>query len=245
MTNIPLGVFPLSENMLKDDRVAEYSQQMKEFYLALVELNCNIYITERVLNFPYDLFAEGRTSNGFFFPLMVKNFLQASILLITKVATDKVSETTTLPKFRNKLWDMVKPEHQQTIQECLKAISFDQKTRKLLEKARYIRNTRIAHFIHNSTQERLTLSEIKALRDELNALLQALSFEAEYMMLPRSYERQRSDVEWVIDSVARGSDLLNMYESDPESWEHRRQHLSDDEIRLINTYRTKFGLPEV
>jgi len=32
MTNIPLGVFPLSENMLKDDRVAEYSQQMKEFY---------------------------------------------------------------------------------------------------------------------------------------------------------------------------------------------------------------------
>ena len=245
MTHVPIGVFPFGEKVLKEDKVAEYKEQMKGFFLALIELNCNIYIVERFMAFPYDLFAEGRTSDGFFFQLTVANFLKASILLITRLATDQGSDVRTLPKFRNGLRQMVKTEHQSDIQERLKALRFDQRTKELLEKARNLRDTRIAHFIHDSAQEGMTLLEIKALRDELNTLLQALSFDAEYFMLPFSYQKQRADVDWVLDSVANGSELLNMSEHDPLCWQHRRPGFTDEEIYMINAYRVKFGLPEV
>jgi predicted chitinase len=175
----------------------------------------------------------------------VANYLKASILLITRLATDQGSDVRTLPKFRNRLQQMVKPEHQPDIQERLKAMGFDQRTKELLEKARNLRDTRVAHFVHNSAQEGMTLSEIKALRDELNTLLQALSFDVEYFMLPFSYEEQRADVDWVLDSVAKGSDLLNMPEHDQLRWQYRRPGFTGEEIQMVNTYRVKFGLPEV
>jgi len=245
MTKPTGGVFPLREDVLKDEARAEYQQHMNTFFLRLVELNSNIYIVEHVLAFPYDLLAEGRTDNGFFFPLLVTNAFDACILMIAKVATDQGSDTYTLSRLRNMLLQMVKSEYQPEIQERLKDLRFDQKARELLEKARKLRNTRIAHFVHAASQEHMTLSEIKALRDELNTLLQGLSFEAEFIMLPHSYETQRSDVEWVLDSIAKGSDLLNMPEQDPACWQYRRQKLTDIELTQLNHYRKKFGLSEV
>lgn len=208
MTKSIGGVFPLREDVLKEEVRAEYQQHMKTFFLRLAELNVNIYIVEHVLTFPYDLLAEGRTDDGSFFPLLVKNTVDACILMIAKIATDQGSDTFTLPRLRNMLLQMVKSEYQQEMQERLKNLRFDQKTKELLEKARKLRDTHIAHFVHNASQEHMTLLEIKALQNELNMLLQNLSFEAEFIMLPYSYETQQSDVEWVLDSIAKGSDLL-------------------------------------
>ena len=218
---------------------------MNDLFRALVELNINIYIIERFINFPADLFAEGRTSDGFFFQLTVKNFAEASTLLITKVATDDSKEVISLPVLIRRLPNMVKREYQQALRDGLNAINFDQKTQELLVKAKSIRDTRIAHFDRKPTRDRLTLSEIKVLRDELNALLQSLSFDVEFIMLPFSYEEKRADVDWVLDSVAKGSDLLNMPEHDPLRWQHRRPGFTDEEIRELNIYRVKFGLSEV
>ncbi|HKV58519.1 MAG TPA: hypothetical protein VJO32_09555, partial [Ktedonobacteraceae bacterium] len=178
MTGIP-GFSLLSENALKDDQVTPYKEQMNHLYRALVELNINIYIIERLIDFPADLFAEGRTSDGFFFPLTVKNNVEASTLLITKVATDDSKEVISLPVLIRRLPYMVKREFQQALKDLPNAINFDQKTQELLVKAKSIRDTRIAHFDRKPTRDRLTFSEIKALRDELNALLQALSFDVE------------------------------------------------------------------
>src|SRR6266566_6808631 len=170
MTKPTGGVFPLHEDVLKEEARAEYRQHMDTFFLRLAELNINIYIVEQVLAFPYDLLAEGRTDDGFFFPLLVKNTFEACTLMVAKVATDQGSDVYTLPRLRNMLLQMVKPEHQPEIQARLGGLRFDQKTRELLEKARKLRDTHIAHFVHAASQEQLTLSEIKALRDELNTL---------------------------------------------------------------------------
>jgi hypothetical protein len=238
--------FPqLSEKALKDDQVTAYQGQMNDLYLALVELNCNIYIIERILDFPYRLFDDECVSDGLFFDLMVTNFLQASTLLITKVAKDERSGVISLPALKRRLPQMVKREYQKALNDLLNAIGFDQKTQELLEKAKSIRDTRIAHFDRKPTQDQLTLLEIKALRDELNSLLQALSFDAEYVMLPQVYESQRGDVDWVLDSIAKGSSLLKMAEHDSLRWQHKRKHLSDKDIRELNVYRVKFGLPGV
>src|SRR5581483_5572421 len=234
MADVPIGLFPLSEKSLKDDQVTAYQGQMKDLYLALVELNCNIYIMERILDFPYRLFDDECVSDGLFFDLTVTNFLQASTLLITKVATDARSEHISLPALIRRLPYMVKRECLSKLNDLLNAIDFDQKTHQLLEKAKSIRDTRIAHFDRKPTQDQLTLLEIKALRDELNSLLQALSFDGEYVMLPYGYESQRGDVDWVLDSIAKNSSLLKMPEHDPSRWRHARPHLSDNDIRELN-----------
>lgn len=48
----------------------------------------------------------------------------------------------------------------------------------------YLRDTCIAHFIPAVSHEFLTLTEIKTMRNGLNALLQALSFDMDYVMQP-------------------------------------------------------------
>ena len=64
---------------------------------------------------------------------------------------------------------MVQTAQQTAFQEYLKGIYFDQKARALLERVRNLRDTRIAHFIPADSHEFLTLSEIKMVRDDLNA----------------------------------------------------------------------------
>jgi len=48
---------------------------------------------------------------------------------------------------------------------------------------RNLRDTRIAHFIPAASHEFLTLTEIEMMRDDLNTLLQALSFDVEWAAL--------------------------------------------------------------
>ncbi len=239
------AVNPFREEMLKEEECVTYRQNMDAFFERLVELNIDIYLLEQLLAFPYDLLADGWTDNGFFFQLMIKNTFEASVLLIANMTTDQGSDVLTLPRFKNRLRQMMQTAQHTAFQRYLKGIYFDQKSRALLERVRNLRDTRIAHFIPAASHEFLTLSEIKMVRDDLNALLQALSFDVDYIMLPFSYESGQSDVEWALDAIAKSSPLLTMPEQDPERWLHRRSTFTESETAQLNHYRKKFGWTEI
>ncbi len=213
------------EDIFKEEARTEYQEYINIFFLRVAELNSNIYILEHVLTFPYELFAEGRTDDGFFFPLLIKNMFEACILLLIKVASDQEKDVYTLPHLKNDLLEMVKPQYHSVIKKKLANLRFDKQAKHLFEKARKLRNTQIAHFTQRIPQEQMTLLELKTLRDVLNDLLQGLSFEAELFMLPFSYEEGKSDVEWVLDCIAKSSDLLTLPEKDPDCWQSRRWSL--------------------
>jgi hypothetical protein len=100
---------------------------------------------------------------------------------------------------------------------------------------------------------RPNISELRELRDALNTLLDALSFNVGHMMLPIPYHpnvshpvgsNHKTDIEEILDCIARDSHMLNMSEKKPERWRYRRAHLIEDKLKILNQYRRKFNLPE-
>jgi hypothetical protein len=143
------------------------------------------------------------------------------------------------------------------LQERLRAVRFDEATRELLAKAKAIRNQRIAHltqqFADNFFQRPLeqlgfNLGELKTLRNSITGLFQSLAINAFYHMLPIGYDTDtsQSDIEQLLDGIARKSRVLTMPEEQPERWEtYRLPSLTETEKEQINTYRQKFGLTPI
>ena len=227
VTDQPLKLDKPPEDILKEGTLSEYEQGMNFFSAYLVELNTNLYIVERIFQFPFDLLFPTSEGSTIFFGQVVRNALQMSVLCITKLVSDAGDGLYTLRQFKNKVVHMVKPEYQQAFRERLKVAWDDSAVQDLLQRAKNLRNTRIAHF-HQSfvqesfdstmKQEHLLVSEAEALRDKLNDMFQALAFGVRYGTLPVSYEIGRPDIEDVLIGYAGRSSLLNMPERNPGWW---------------------------
>jgi len=245
------------EAVLQSYFLNEYRGAMTFFHLQLSRLNIDLFIVEKILAFPFDLFIA--PPDNIFLGQVVHNFLEVSILRIAKLATDQGADTLTLPKFKNSMLKAITDTYRADFQGHLRLAKVSEQTRHMLEKAKSLRDTRIAHFIKNpdsvpSGDDRLTLAEMQSLRDQLNAQIDLLSFNTEYFTLPVSYHPKvihpvgsdrRSDIETLLDGMALQSDIIHMSERHPERWQIFRQTRSTQVIHQINGYREKFGLPPV
>lgn len=251
MTDLSLEAHHTPEDILLEAALGDYNRGMNFFHLHLVELHTNIFHMEKILAFPLAFFAG---PDMIFFRQVIVNFYEASVLLITRMATDQDGDLYTLLRFRNSLVRQTKPSYQKALQQRLAVGRFDLRTRDLLQKAADLRNKRIAHITQDFAREfseqafekdGLSLIELKVLRDELNKLFMLLAFNRHYKMLPDSYDESTSDIDRILDGIAKNSRLLNMPEQQPDSWvEYRRSILPQEKIDLINRYRKKLGLPE-
>ncbi len=240
------------EDVLEETVLKEYKQKIEQFYLGhLVPLNTNIFIMDKIAEFPLHLFAN--PVDDMFLPLVYRNFYQISILTISRLVNDQGKGFLTLPRFKNWILQMTKPDYRSPFQAWLRRIKFNEETNQLLERTRDLRDSYIAHIKHNPDipiTEGLNLEELKHLRDMLNELLDALSFNVDYMMLPVSYtaiNQGSTDIERILDNIARGSILLNAPEQDPFYWASLRENNSpfgEAHFQVINRYRRKFGLPD-
>lgn len=237
---------------------ARYNHHLDVFFNFLVELNTDIYIIERILAFPVDLFSGGHAEGDIFFSRIIANFADNAILMITKlVKDDGTSEARAvynLRHFKNDIIRALKDEYKELFFQQFKAVDFEKRTDALLQKAKMIRDHRIAHhapgifqanFGQTTQQVQLLFQEMKELRDALNEYYEALTFGAECFMLPLSYQDNTSDVDEVLDSYAKNSAILNMPELDPEKWKYQRERLTDEAKAHLNRYRKKFGLSEI
>lgn len=242
-------------DVLLEDAVPEYERTIGFFYLdQLVPLNASIYVLEEVFQFPFDVLVGPQGS--VFFAMVVRNFFQAGVLTVTRLATDADANFNTLLQFKNWVSAHARSEYRHSLAHTLKQRGFDTRTRQLLERARRLRDGQVAHIKRGFTlseQDRIDLDELKALRDRLNDLLAALSFNVGRMMLPVQYASEvihpadmdaRTDIQRLLDSIARDSDLLNQPERDPGNWPFYRGLRSEQELAIVNEYRVKFGLPE-
>lgn len=246
-----------AEDILIDGTLPEYQRGMSFFFSELVELNVNIYISRQIMQFPLDLFRH--RSRTIFFRMVVHNFFNASLLIITKLATDTANDLYTLTRFKNTIRKIVKPEYTESFQEYFKQTRFDRETKVLLDKAKQLRDKRIAHtseaLIDGTISESiLDFAELESLCDSLNSLLNTLSFNVGNRFLPSHYlpdvqyppgREQQPDIEEWLDSIAKDSELLNMPERSPAFWHERRQTLSEEELKQLNRYRKKFSLSQV
>jgi hypothetical protein len=253
MTN--LSTFD-AKNLLIEGALPEYEQGMKFFYLQLVRLNTTIYIVDQILNIQLDLFVE--LDKTVFFKTVVRNFFDAGLLVITRLATDQGDDKYTLIRFKNRVRELMKPEYANLFDERLRKSRFDKRTIAMLERAKRLRNERVGHTAQDvvlgiSEGTRLSYSELRSLRDALNSLLAAISFNVDHLMLPVPYDprvqhpagsNHETDIEELLDFVAMKSPWLNLPEKNPNKWKYQRARLTEDQISQINHYRRKLGLPE-
>ncbi|MFC2169652.1 hypothetical protein ACFLRM_03670 [Acidobacteriota bacterium] len=240
--------------LLKKDSIDKYQKTMNFFWDVLTKLNTNIFIIKKIFEFPFELFCS--PENRIFFSTVVWNFYENSVLIITKLATDKGEDLHTLLKFKNWVFLQINSKYESDFRQMLREVKFDLGTRKIFNKAKDLRDYVFAHFNRAKLGQipNLNLAELEKLRDKLNSLFETLSFSIEYVMLPPSYSKRvihpkgvapRFDIEVLLDSIAKNSDLLNMPERSPELWKFHKENYDEEGIKIINKYRKKFNLPEV
>jgi hypothetical protein len=242
------------DEILEPTELDKYRVEMDHFYLKLVGLHVDMFILQKIVDFPFELFTS--LEDGFFFNRVIQNFLKISVLEITKLAADS-GNVRTLVEFKNYMARAVKDEFKADYRQLLKKVKFNSRTKAILKKAKHIRNTRIAHSTSSNpvpAADSISFGEIKVLVEELTKLFEAAAFSSGYEYLILSYSPKvrhpvghdpRPDIEKILDCVARESEVLRMPKENPLLWGYRRESLSEEHLRQINHYRRKFGLPEV
>jgi hypothetical protein len=245
-----------AKEVIREDDFSEYDKGMEFFFLQLVRLNETIFIADQIVKAPLH-FVE--PNKKVFFNVVLRNFFDAGLLIITRLATDQGKDLYTLTHFKNRVRELVRPEYVGAFTEKLKRNKFDTRTAALLERARNLRDERVGHTIRDvalgeADGAHLDFSELKSLRDALNLLLKALSFNADHMMLPIPYDPRvqhpkrnnyKTDIEELLDYIISNSVLLNAPERNPALWEQCRTGFAENDVELINRYRKKYGLSSV
>ncbi|MDR3618264.1 MAG: hypothetical protein P4L85_02865 [Paludisphaera borealis] len=239
------------EEILQEDAAADYKENMDYFHVKLSELHHNIYFVQRILDFPLDIFTA--PGEDYFLGFVVQNFLQISVLQITKLATDTGGKARTLKRFKNFMGTSVKEEHQADYRRLLKQAGFSPRVDALIKTAKLLRDKHIAH--SEEFEEDigpLTFAEIKEIIRELTSLFEVASFSTEYRYLMIPYDPivlrargtdPRPDIEKILDGVARDSSVLRLPETRAAAWPYSKGKWSEEKAKRFNTYRRKFGLP--
>jgi len=246
-----------AEDVIMKEKLPYYHEGMGFFHLQLTHLSTNNFILDHVLSFPWNLFAP--KDESLFFRKVFENFFYASLLIITRMATDKKDDFFTLRRFKNNIYKSVLPKYKSSINDRFRQVRFDENTNLIFENAQKLRHQRIAHNIEDFVLGRkaeniVTFGEIKYMRDELVTLFDALAFNNAYMMLPLNYDPSikhsqnydvRTDIEKILDSIAERSTLLNLPEKEPEFWRIKLSSLSKQDKDTLNKYRQKLNLSEL
>jgi hypothetical protein len=245
-----------AEDVLQPDGLSAYETGMNFIHAELVELNTILYLAEKILEFPWALL--GRKEE-IFFHMVMKTFHDSAILIVTRLLSDQGMDPFTLLRFKNRVREWVTPAWSAQFDGHMKAARFDKTINTILAKAKELRNHRIAHTADGFVSGKLklyrpTISDLHQIRNALHTLFDALAFDVEYAMLPLDYDPRvlhggpgphTTDIENLLDSVARNSFWLNMPETHPDRWQHARLRISADELAVLNQYRRRLGMAEV
>lgn len=100
-------------------------------------------------------------------------------------------------------------------------------------------------------EEAPPFDDLNIIRQKVNELFNILCFSHGYSVEFIEYSSNvehppgtdtRTDIERILDNIAYNSPLINMPEEQKEFWPHYRQNLSEDDIKIMNSYRRKFKL---
>lgn len=233
----------------------EYEQKINLLWQELILLNSNLYVLEKLSKFPTHLFTD--PLRGDFLDTVAVNLSSMCAMSIWRLWLDPDTRSLTLKRFKDDVAEHVRPKYRQDFDTALENLKWDEDALKRVKK---FRHKLMAHFdskCNLSPRERrrlwLSLPVLMNLRDTLNSLFEILCFGCERSVLHIAYDPKvqhprgmdpRSDVEVILDKIARNSPILNMPEEQPQAWPFSRTNLLDD-LQVLNEYRRKFGLSEV
>ena len=131
----------------------------------------------------------------------------------------------------------------------------------LLDRAKKLRNKLAAHLDRQQLLEagagaevQITLLELRDLLEETNKLMSGMCFGHGRDMLPWQYSQlveypqgmdPMSDIEYLLDLLAKDSDVLRMPEEQGQSWPGFAGNLKREDREAFNDWCARLGLPKV
>lgn len=239
-----------------------YEKELEALWWQLIQLNANFFVLEKIKSFPFDLFKPILTP---FWNLIYTGLFETSLMIISRLV-DPDKRTLTLQSFKDRVSkNMINEKYNSRLDNALKRIDFETKILNIRKRVKEVRNKRLAHYdrkwikkyMFKQPQKALafpSLKEIKDMRNVLNSVFNLFCFGHGKAVLPVNYISQaryaddidnRSDIEILLDNMAKESPLLKMPEKQSNYWPKYRKTLSGKEINILNHYRKKFGLSKV
>lgn len=236
-----------------------YEGELEAIWWQLVQLNANFFVLDKIQSFPFDLFKPILTP---FWQLIYTSLFETGLMIISRLV-DPDKRTLTLQSFKNRVSkNMINKKYISQLDNALKKIDFATKIINIRKRVKEVRNKRLAHYdrrwikkyMSKKPQKALafpSLKEIKDMRDSLNSIFNLFCFGHGKAVLPINYISQtryvddidnRSDIEILLNNMAKESPLLKMPEEQPNYWPKYRKTLSTKQINILNHYRKKFGL---
>ena len=250
-----------AEEIILTEYLKDYKDGMKFFHDELTTLNVNIFIINKIRKFPFDVFCE--PYDWTFFYMVINNIFEYSIIIISRLFKDTGIDCFTLPKFTNKIISKyIKPGYRKDLTDRIKEVNFKNLTDDILNRIYDLRKKRIAHNLEYFIKDpknigRINYDELEKLRDRANQLFENLSFGIKYIMVLLPYYEEvihpkgsdpRTDIERILDSVAKESAFLNYPEKNikfPILWDNRKKRMTKREIDIFYKYREKLGFPKI
>ncbi len=235
-----------------------YERLLNVIWHQLIELNRNLFLIRRIENFPFNVFMPAY-ANRIFWHLTRNALIEKSIMIIWRVVMDTDSDSLTLRYFKNQIFEhLCNKDVEKRLRKDLKENGFENKITQLKSKIKNARHYYLAHLNTDALinpdsqkiQETINLTELDEILVISQELFDLLSFGNGHGLwyvgyLDSQREKQETDIDRLLDSVARESAFLNMPERDPVGWEIRKSQYSETALSIINAYRRKFGLNEV
>lgn len=239
--------------------LAAYELEVGAIANEITNFNANLYLLEKIFNFPWDLILDDW---GPFWEYIEKALFDSVILSIWKLCIDKKYEGLTLGKMRDKLMkDYIKPEFRDELIGRLKAADYEKKLATVEGLYTEIRHNYVAHFNFKKATtptaveiaaRKLDLKVLLGTKDLMNSIYQVISLNR-YAYLPVQYYPDSmniaadgppgTDIDKLLDLIARNSETVNMPERQQEYWLFFKESRSPEEIEILLALRKKYGLP--
>jgi hypothetical protein len=248
-----------SEDVIKEQYFKDYKKSLEIIWWELVRLNSTVFILNKLTDFPFKIFIP--QGKDLFFNLVYHNFIENTIIIISRIFTDNSSDAHTIIWFKNKIRnEYLKEEYVNDFDEILKENRFSKRFNELSERIHKIRSNLVAHLKRDivlssvPSDLQISLKEVKEVVNEIEKLFKLICFNHEHHLYPiqwspylvrKSPLDKRPDIEEILDYFVLQSPILNLPEKNPYLWENLKSKYSEIELKKIDYYRKKFGLKSI
>ncbi len=252
-----------AEDVLDPQWIETYKAQIEAIWWQLVALNTNIFLIGKIEDFRFDLFAPQSKT---YWQITKTALIEASLMIIWRVIVDYQREALTLNKLKNEILRNVRPEIQderKALKEYFDSSNFNTLVSVSEEQVREIRHKYLAHLnaswntIPTPNRAYISRSDMQQLLNAAHRLFTLLCFNIERSLWYSDYSdydpnvmssegrKPTSDIDELLEQIAKHSHVLNLPETDVEEWNYYRKELTEKDISVINSYRKNLNLPEV
>lgn len=238
----------------------QYEEEKKTIGQELIKLNACVLVLEKVNGFPFHIFAPYREKSHFWELTSICLF-ESAVLAIWKVGIDSKADGLTLRQFKNDILRRYvdRQEVRVQLQDALRVVDFEARLSRLEGKVRDLRHHIVAHWSRGwlnadfefRSKRAVDVAHLKSTAQVLDELFHLLCFRSDFATLPDDYFLEKhnpgmsTDIDRLLDDIARKSPTLRRPEENPEAWQELKTKLSPEDIELFNSYRTKLGLETV